>query len=205
MPHLSADPVFAGAQIVTNLQGIVSRETSPLSAAVVSVTMFNAGSAQNVIPKGAALGGTVRATTSSDLDRVKARVTQVMTGVAAAHGCNSTITWSPDNYPPTVNDPALFDWVKDVAAPASSLGYVQDIEQTMTGEDFSFFAESVPSAFLALGQGSARDPASDWGLHNPRFAIDESVLDTGAALHAHLAINGLNRLAEPSGAGAEPA
>uniref|UniRef100_A0A7R9YB95 Peptidase M20 dimerisation domain-containing protein n=1 Tax=Pinguiococcus pyrenoidosus TaxID=172671 RepID=A0A7R9YB95_9STRA len=195
MPHLTVDPVFAGAQIITSLQGIVSRETSPMSSAVVSVTMFQAGSAKNIIPKGAMLGGTIRSSTTPELNRVRDRVIQTVHGVAAAHGCNATLTFSPDNYPPTVNDPELYEWVKEIAAPASSVGQVQEIEQSMAGEDFAFFGEVIPSVFLALGQGSGQYPDTNYGLHNPRFAIDESVLDTGAALHAHLAFQTLNKLA----------
>jgi len=168
------------------------------------------------------LGGTIRSSTTPELNRVRDRVIQTVHGVAAAHGCNATLTFSPDNYPPTVNDPELYEWVKEIAAPASSVGQVQEIEQSMAGEDFAFFGEVIPSVFLALGQGSGQYPDTNYGLHNPRyattlvledakartesrcltglawrnrFAIDESVLDTGAALHAHLAFQTLNKLA----------
>ena len=194
MPHLTTDPIMAGAQIVTSLQSIVSRETSPMASAVVSVTQFHAGTAKNVIPKGATITGTMRSITDADLKRVRRRVTDIVHGVAGAHGCNVTMTFSADAYPTTRNDPALYEWVRGVAAPASKTGRVEEIEASLAGEDFSFFAQSVPSVFLAIGQGSGKAPPTNMGLHNPRFALDEGVMPTGAALHAHLALRALEKL-----------
>lgn len=197
MPHTVKDPIVAASHMVTSLQSIASRETSPLDAAVVSVTMFHAGSAYNVIPAGAAIGGTIRSLTIEGLQRLKSRVADVVQLAAAAHRCNVSVSWSADAYPPTVNDPALFDWVKSVAAEASTTGRVELVEPTMGGEvrrpffpqpalaqDFSFIAQEVPAVFLMLGQGDPHwalpdDPAHVFdttvGVHNPAFVLNENV------------------------------
>ena len=122
-----------------------------------------------------------------------------MTTTAETHGCNVTITYSPDYYPPTVNDPELYDtFSKDVGSLVSDTGDVMDIEPTMGAEDFSFIAENVPSTFFLLGQGSGSNPPTDYGLHHPHFALDESVLSRGVELHVNLALRALKKLSESS-------
>lgn len=200
MPHMVKDPIVAAAHVVSSLQSIASRETSPLDSAVVSVTMFNAGSAYNVIPDGASIGGTIRSLTQSGLLTLKDRVAKIVELAAAAHRCNASISWSPDAYPPTVNDPDLYKWVEEVAADASITGKIEPIQPTMGGEDFSFIAQQVPSVFLLLGQGDKHftlpeDPEQEYDttvtVHNSRFVLNENVLQRGVALHAHLAIRWL--------------
>eukprot|EP00633_Aureoumbra_lagunensis_P005682 CAMPEP_0197318746 /NCGR_PEP_ID=MMETSP0891-20130614/52289_1 /TAXON_ID=44058 ORGANISM="Aureoumbra lagunensis, Strain CCMP1510" /NCGR_SAMPLE_ID=MMETSP0891 /ASSEMBLY_ACC=CAM_ASM_000534 /LENGTH=408 /DNA_ID=CAMNT_0042809349 /DNA_START=212 /DNA_END=1438 /DNA_ORIENTATION=+ len=201
MPHAVVDPIVAGAAIVSALQTIAARETSPLDSAVVSVTMFHAGAAYNVIPAGASIGGTIRSLTPAGLHRIRARVKEIVYTTAAAHRCNASISWSPDAYPPTSNDPHLFSWVQTVAADASITNSIDIIQPTMGGEDFAFFAQKIPSVFLALGSGDSQWPApSDLDLppgttfdttvtvHSPFFVLNELVLQRGVALHAHLAL-----------------
>lgn len=116
---------------------------------------------------------------------------------AAIYGCNVTIAWFPDYYPPTVNDPTLFEeFSKDVSALVSEEGFLRDIEPTMGAEDFSFVAENIPSTFFLLGQGSGNDPPTNYGLHHPHFALDESILPRGVELHVSLALRALRKLAE---------
>ena len=118
------------------------------------------------------------------------------------------MSWSADAYPPTVNDPALWAWAQGVVPEASSEGQLRTMDATMGGEDFSFIANEVPSLFLALGQGDPAwtgllDPRTGdaWGpldttvtVHNARFVLHEGVLQTGVALHAHLALQQLKAL-----------
>jgi len=210
MPHLGIDPVPAAAAIIQSLQQLVSREMDPLDAAVVSITKGNFGDAFNVIPEVATLGGTIRGLTDASLNRLRQRLVEVAEGVAAAHRCKVT-DWlfMPDYFPPTYNDPALWDWIE---SPEAGLSQAQDlpmqwsIPPVMGSEDFSFYSQAVPGAFIFLGQGTAQDTqlqGSDgqvrhWPtnvtLHSPRFNLDESVLDLGAALHTHLAMRSLSAL-----------
>ena len=109
--------------------------------------------------------------------------------------CNTSITYSPDYYPPTVNNPELYEeFSKEIGALVSDEGYTRDTDPTMGGEDFSFVAERVPSTFFLLGQGSATNPPTNYGLHHPHFALDESVLPRGVELHVNLALRALQRL-----------
>ena len=197
MPHLTHDPIVAASAIIMNLQTVVSRTMSPLESGVVSVTKMQAGDAFNVIPDSALLRGTIRALSTDTLMSLRDRVHTIMTSTAEVHGCNVTITYSPDYYPPTVNDPELYEtFAKEIGALVSEEGVVRDTEPTMGGEDFSFIAEKIPSTFFLLGQGSGEDPPTNYGLHHPHFALDETVMPRGVELHVNLALRGLQRLHE---------
>lgn len=196
MPHQTIDPIVTASSIVTNLQTIVSRNMSPLESGVVSITKFEAGDAYNVIPHSAILWGTIRALSTETLLSLKDRLQHVVESTSAVHGCNVTIEYAPDFYPPTVNDPELFDtFSKDVAALVAEDNKLTDIEPTMGAEDFSFLAEEIPSTFFLLGQGSGKSPDTSFGLHHPHFAMDESVLPRGVELHVNVALRALHKLA----------
>jgi amidohydrolase len=197
MPHQTIDPIVAASTIVMNLQTIISRNLSPLESGVCSVTKFEAGDAYNVIPHSALLRGTIRALSTKTLLSLKDRVLHVVETTAAMHGCNVTIEWAPDFYPPTVNDPLLFEsFSKYVGGMVAQDSKLTNIEPTMGAEDFAFLAEHVPSTFFLLGQGSGKSPDSSFGLHHPHFAIDESVLPQGVELHVNVALRALRKLAD---------
>lgn len=195
MPDLTIDPIVTASAMVMNLQSIVSRNISPLEAGVCSVTKFEAGDAFNVIPDKVLLRGTIRALSTESLLKLRDRVEHIVNTTAATYGCNVTIKYSPDYYPPTVNDPAFFEsFSKDVGALVSDEGYVRHMEPTMGAEDFAFIAESIPSTFFVLGQGSGMDPPTNRGLHHPEFALDETVMSRGVELHVNWAIRALRKL-----------
>ncbi len=192
MPHLVQDPILAMSGVIQGFQSIVSRRTSPLDAAVVSVTKVDGGSAFNVIPELVEVWGTIRSLSTEGLLELKADVEVTAKRSAAAYGCNVTVTWSPDFYPATVNDPDLWEsFASGVGASVADGGRITNIDPTMGAEDFSFVAEAVPSAFFLLGQGSGKDPVTSYGLHHPQFSIDEDVLVKGVELHMRLAMEGL--------------
>mmetsp|Transcript_24787 Transcript_24787/g.44549 ORF Transcript_24787/g.44549 Transcript_24787/m.44549 type:complete len:538 (+) Transcript_24787:51-1664(+) len=200
MPHLTIDPIVAASSLVVNLQSIVSRTISPLESGVISVTQISAGDAFNVIPASAILKGTIRALSTEMLMSLRAKVAHMAESTALLYSCNSTITYSPDYYPPTINNAELFEWSTTVGELVSKEGKVRYVEPTMGGEDFAFLAEAVPSTFFFVGQGSATGderhhvPRSDYGLHHPSFALDEEVLPVGVELHANLALRSLKKL-----------
>jgi len=203
MPHLTIDPIVAASSLVLNLQSIVSRTISPLESGVVSVTQISAGDAFNVIPASTLVRGTIRALSTEMLMSLRDKVSHMTSTTASLHGCNSTIQFSPDFYPPTVNDEELFEWSKGIGEIVSREGIMRDIVPTMGGEDFAFLAEKIPTTFFLLGQGSGGDekyhmPRTDFGLHHPSFAMDEEVLPIGVELHANLAIRSLKKLAQES-------
>ena len=205
-PHLTIDPIVAASTLITNLQSVISRTISPLESGVISVTKVSAGNSFNVIPSSATLCGTIRALSTHMLVTLKAKLLQMVKSTAAMHGItNTTVQFMPDFYPPLINDNDLFDWSKEVAGLVSPEGVLRsDIEPTMGGEDFAFLAETIPSMFFFLGQGSGGDaqhhlPRTDVGLHHPSFALDEEVMPIGVQLHVHLALRALEKLAHDGG------
>ena len=203
MPHLTIDPIVASSFFVSSLQSIVSRTISPLESGVISVTQITAGDAFNVIPASATIRGTIRALSTEMLMSLRDKLEHMLESTDSMYGCNSTIVYSPDFYPPTVNDAELVNWSKDIGAMVSREGTMRDIVPTMGGEDFAFLAQAIPSVFFFIGQGSGGDeqyhiPRTDYGLHHPSFSLDEDVLPIGVELHANLALRSLKSLSEQS-------
>ncbi|GMH85942.1 hypothetical protein TrST_g9951 [Triparma strigata] len=196
MPHLVVDPIVAQSALVSSLQTIVSRKLSPLESGVVSVTKIEGGSAFNVIPGAVTLWGTVRSLSTESLQKLIKSVEDISTGIAQTHGCNATVRWSPDYYPPTMNDDDLwFGLGEKVASKVAANGEVTPTNPTMGAEDFGFIAQSVPSNFYLLGQSSEK-MKTDWNLHHPKFTMDETVLKRGVELHVRSALEGLAMLAK---------
>jgi len=212
------DPILAASAIVTALQSIVARDVAPVDQGVVSVTKMHAGEAFNVIPPSVTMGGTLRAFKKETYATIERRAREIMEGVAKAHGCWVQMTFttfdeecinkregpfgSMCTYPPTVNDAAMAEMVQGVAAELVGDAMVMDADPTMGGEDFAYFAERAQGALVYLGIGNETKGTTE-GLHSPRFKLDEQVLDSGAALHAMVALQSLSELSGLSSSGAK--
>eukprot|EP01025_Chloroclados_australasicus_P014658 TRINITY_DN1688_c0_g1_i8.p2 TRINITY_DN1688_c0_g1~~TRINITY_DN1688_c0_g1_i8.p2 ORF type:complete len:445 (-),score=57.31 TRINITY_DN1688_c0_g1_i8:407-1741(-) len=192
-PHIAADPIVAAVNIINALQTLVSRETSPLDSLVISVTKMETGHAFNVIPDNATFGGTIRTLTEDKLMESRKRIQQMVKSVAQAYGCKAQVDWMEKvrpYYPATINHPKAFAFVEQVSKKLlteQNERFFSDIETTMAGEDFAFFARKVPACMIFLGMGN-ETAGSISPLHNPNFKVDETVLPRGAALLSSLAM-----------------
>lgn len=183
MPHLGVDPVLTASHIVVALQALVSRATAPSEAAVLSVTMFHAGSATNVIPPSAQLDGTVRSLSPEARDRMEAGLRRVVEHVAASFGATATVEYRR-GYPVTVNTALEADIAARAAAQVVGAGQVlRDFTPSMAAEDFGYMLEEKPGAYIWLGQGGS---ALGCALHNPRYDFNDEMLAVGASLWAAL-------------------
>jgi amidohydrolase len=187
MPHLSADAIAMAAQIVTALQTVVSREVDPVEPAVLTVGEIGAGTAYNIIPETARLGGTVRTLNEDLRRRMPERIEQLARGVA--RGMRGDIEFDYEfSYPVTVNDE---DAARRALSVAGELfGEENTIElpnPSMGAEDFAYFLEKMPGAFIWLGVGEDVS-----GLHTPTFAFEEEILPLGSALLTALALESLS-------------
>jgi amidohydrolase len=200
MPHLGVDPVPVACQIVQAFQTIVSRNTKPADAAVISVTMIHTGEATNVIPDSCEMRGTVRTFSLGVLDMIERRMKDVAEHTAAAFGARAVFEFHR-NYPPTVNHAAEAAFVREVmsevAGPANTLVF----EPSMGAEDFSFFLQVKPGAYFVIGNGDGEHrrsyaghdhagPGASLGpctLHNPRYDFNDALIPRGAALWVRLA------------------
>ncbi len=186
MPHLSADAIVVAAQIATALQTLVSREVDPVQPAVVTIGEIGAGSAFNIIPETARMGGTVRTIDDDLRHRLPERMEQLAKGVARGMRADAELDYT-FSYPVTRNDPEAAALALRVAA--SLFGEERAVETahpSMGGEDFAFFLEKLPGAYVWLGIGDVS------GLHTPQFAFDEEILPQGAALLTAIALEALS-------------
>ncbi|GHF95028.1 N-acyl-L-amino acid amidohydrolase [Deinococcus piscis] len=180
MPEQAVDPVAIGAQVVTNLQHVVSRAISPFEPLVVSVTQFHAGTADNIIPDTARLAATVRVFSPEMRERAPQVLERVIAGICAAHGAEYEFEYLYA-YRPVVNT----DWVaaelSEVARAVVGEDRVIQAGMWAAGEDFSAYLQKSPGCFFAVGSGSPQ-ANSEWPHHHPRFTLDESALDTGVQM-----------------------
>jgi amidohydrolase len=191
-PHLTIDPILAGAHIVTALQSIVSRNVEPLQGAVVSVTYFKSGEAMNVIPPYAEMGGTIRTFAPAVREIVMKRFDEVIRNTAAALGCEVEV--EPIRMTPAViNDAALTELAQNSARsvfPDAEIDASAPV--TMGSEDFAYLMQSVPGLFMFVGSANA-EKGLNYGHHHPKFDIDEASLPRATALMAQTAFDILKR------------
>lgn len=190
MPHDTVDPVVVGAQVVSALQALVSREVDPIAPAVVTVGAFNAGNRHNVIADKALLHGTIRAYDGALFDRLEQRLREVVTGVASALRAAATVDFEM-RYPPTICDPAMSERLGQTARSLLGPDALKPTEPLMGAEDFAFVLQKVPGSMLWLG---VKDPAwpAPRPVHTATFDIDERALPVGSSVMAGVALDFLD-------------
>lgn len=176
VPHLSDDPVVAGAAIVTSLQSIVSRRVDPLDSVVISVTSFQTSShTHNVIPGSVEIKGTLRYMNTALEDDLPEQVKSLAEGVAAGYRVETTFDYVK-GCPPLVNPERESKFAADVARELLGDSLVIQGSPIMGGEDFSFFLEKIPGVFAFIGNGEDSFP-----LHHAAFDFNDDVLPIGAS------------------------
>jgi amidohydrolase len=173
-PHLARDPVVAAAHVITALQTLVSRETSPADGAVVSVTTLQAGTAFNVIPDAVAMTGTLRCSGAALRERLLGSLARTVSGVAAALGCRGEVRHAYLT-PAVVNDPALTRLSWDVAAGIVGRERVVELERQTGADDVAFFWERVPGSYMLVGSGPP-DGSPVGQHHRGTFTIEEGAI-----------------------------
>lgn len=191
-PWSSIDPIVASAQIINNLQSIVSRNLNITeNAGVVTIGAINGGNRSNIIPEQVEMLGTIRALNDADEKMLIERIRQVATKTAESAGATAEVMIPySSHYPITFNDVALTE--KMLSSLQQSAGAVNvRITPPHTGaEDFSFYQQKAPGFFFNLGgMPKGGDPRTAPSHHTPDFLIDESGLKLGAVTLANLAID----------------
>jgi amidohydrolase len=183
-PHKCIDSVLVGAQLITALQQIVSRNVDPLESAVISVCEFHAGTARNVIPQTAELRGTIRTLTPDVRELVRKRIGEVTAGVAQITGAKIDLDIKR-GYPVTVNHPAQTDRATEIARAVAGADNVHETPPLMGAEDFSFMLEARPGAFIFCGNGDSA------GLHHPAYNFNDEAILYGTSFWIKLVENTL--------------
>lgn len=179
-PHLGNDPVTIGCQLHQALQSIVARNVNPVDSAVVSLTMFHAGDAMNVIAQTAKLCGTVRTLTAPVRDLVERRMHEICEGMARMHNAKVELKYAR-GYPVTVNHEAQTEFAAKVARSVVGDRNVEDnVLPVLGGEDFSYMLEARPGAFIFIGNGNTA------GVHHPAYDFNDEAIPVGCSYWARL-------------------
>lgn len=176
MPHLGADPIAAGAALITNIQSIVSRRVSPLQSGVISVTQMNSGDTTNVIPDYAILKGTVRSFDMDVRQSMQEMLTEMVTTLPPLYGVTGEMDYHI-RYPVTTNDSQAYLDIKEAATNVLGADKVQvNVEPSMASEDFSFMSQAVKGAYFWLGVDGST-PSKP--LHNASYDFNDDAIETG--------------------------
>ena len=185
-PHFTVDPVAVGAQVVINLQHIVSRSLDPLEKLVVSVTTFHSGTANNIIPDTATMQGSIRSFSKDVRQQAADQIDKIFSGITAAHGASYTLDYHY-GYDSVNNDAAITKIVEETVEQLWGKQAVVEMTPLMGGEDFSFYLNEAPGCFVFIGTGNQAQ-GTIYPIHHPKFTIDEPSLAIGVRLSVYAAL-----------------
>jgi amidohydrolase len=185
-PHLTTDLVTAAAKIVTEVPALLARRVDARSGLAVTWGRIEAGHACNVIPQHAELSGTVRCLDLPGWRDAPDLVHAAIDEIATLHRAKSEINYIR-GVPPVVNDPAVTDLLRDAQTARRGSYAIEDTEQSLGGEDFSWYLEHVPGAMARLGVRVPGDTVRR-DLHRGDFDVDESSITTGVELFTAAAL-----------------
>jgi len=183
MPQMTVDPILVASNLVVNLQTIVSRNVDPLKPAVLSFGTIHGGTIYNIIPEEIRLTGTVRTFDPSLQALIQKRLREITEGTAKTFGASAELEYEV-GYPPLVNDPDSVDFVLKVARKTLGKKSIVAFNPVMGGEDFAYYLQKVPGAFLFFGAGDG----TQFPHHHPGFDIDEKALPRATLLMTTLAL-----------------
>jgi amidohydrolase len=197
------------AGLVGELQTLVSRRIDPMEPAVLTVGTLHAGTAYNIIAARAEMNGTVRSFSDAVRNQLEGEITALASGYARAHGAEAAVRFTRGS-PAVVNHSELVSFLRPAAAAVVGADKVLLRPPAMGAEDFAYYCEVVPSAFVQIG---ARNPegGASFPHHHPRFTIDERCLGIGLRFYLEAlersssAAGALPSLTAPSGAAKAPA
>lgn len=177
-PQNGIDAIVVAAQVINNLQSIVSRMVAPTDPVVLTFGTIKGGTKKNIIADYVEMEGTIRTYSVAVREKVWEKITQITNATVAASGATAELIFD-EGYPPILNDQPTVEKLMDLAKELvgeDRIG-VRTVP-TMGGEDFSFFANEVPSCYFKLGVDTGKN-AHVQKLHNEWFAPDEEAMKTG--------------------------
>ncbi|MFC7392430.1 M20 family metallopeptidase [Scopulibacillus cellulosilyticus] len=190
IPHDTIDSIAIAAQVVTNLQHVVSRNTDPLDTLVLSVAKFIGGTAHNVIPGSVELTGTVRSFKPELRNQVPELMERVVKGVTSAHGADYEFNYEK-GYRPVINHDDVTKIVEETVRDVYGSESIKHMAPNMVGEDFSAYQQAAPGTFFYVGAGN-KEKGITYPHHHARFTIDEDALEKGVNIFVHAAFKFLN-------------
>ncbi|WP_439649158.1 amidohydrolase [Herbidospora mongoliensis] len=188
-PHLTADLVYALAKIVTELPAALSRRVDPRSSLSLVWGRVQAGSVGNVIPEDGLIEGTIRCLEDEAWHAAPDLIKSLLDGVAGAYGVEAELDYRR-GVPPTVNDAASVEMFRDAAVQVLGPDAPAPTSQSLGGEDFAWYLESIPGALARLGVRTPGDNR-DFDIHQATFDVDERCVGVGVRVLAATALTAL--------------
>ena len=189
MPENCIDPINAAVQVYLALQSLIAREVGGTEEAVLTIGQLAAGEAANVIPEYAVLQGTLRTFKKEVRERLVKRIRETAEGIAMTYRCQMEYEVL-SACPGVVTDDAVTAQAEKSISTLLPQAQIIKGAHGMGSEDFAEITDRVPGAYYMIGAGP-EDPAKRLGQHNPKIEFQESVLSTGAAIYAKMAIDWL--------------
>ena len=187
-PHLTADLVFALGKIVTELPAALTRRVDPRSSLSLVWGRISAGTAANAIPDDGVVEGTVRCLDDEAWQAAPDLLKALIDSVAGAYGVLADLSYQR-NVPPTVNEAVSAAMFSTAAARVLGADAVTSTPQSLGGEDFAWYLESIPGALARLGVRTPGSPSLD--IHQATFDVDERAIGTGVKLLAQTSLTAL--------------
>ncbi|WP_188455228.1 amidohydrolase [Virgibacillus oceani] len=175
-PHETNDAIVIGAQVISQLQQIVSRRLDPLGTGVVTVGIFEAGNAFNIIADKAKLVGTVRYLNTDIQEQIISEIDKIIDGVCVANDASYTLNYEK-GYPPLVNHADEAELVLEASKQIPEITKREEVLPVMGGEDFAYYMMERPGAYFFTG---AKTESNPFPHHHPKFNIDERALPIAA-------------------------
>ena len=191
MPENAIDPIVVGADMVSALQSVVSRNVKPSEMAVLSIGEVHSGQAPNIIPDTARLSCSIRTTNETVRDLMEKRVKEIIAGVAATHGATYELDYIR-GYSALYNSPDLAEKAKAAAIKAIGEELVYDAPMLMASEDFSAYTKVTKGCFLWLG-GGKEEQGCGYMNHHPKFKIIEDSLFNGVKVEVQIILDLLGK------------
>lgn len=197
MPDKCIDPIIIGAQIINNIQSIISRNINPIDSAVISITIVQSGYAKNVIPDEMKLAGSIRYFKEDVGLRIRNRISQIAIAIAKSMRAEAIVQSTP-NYPVTINSKKHAKKCIKAASMASGVKKIhRNISPSIASEDFSFMLNTIKGAYIWIGNGDNNTQSncknkSYCELHQSKYDFNDDILSIGASYWIQLVKNILN-------------
>ncbi|MBK0095703.1 amidohydrolase [Erwinia sp. S63] len=184
-PHMGTDPIIAAANLISQLQTIISRELDPAHSAVLTIGHIHGGSTHNIISDSCLIQGTVRAKSPESRAHIEHAFKRICAGVALSLNTRIEVNYQR-GVPPLMNDDALIDALEPILSHQFGKPIVAKPSASFGAEDFSLFTERAPGCQIHIGSGA---PGRDDHLHNSDYQPDERSIHAGTQALARLAID----------------
>lgn len=183
LPHQTVDAIAVGAQVVSNLQHIVSRNMDPLDTLVLSITKFTGGTAMNIITGSVEIAGTVRLFNTELRPVVSEMMERVVKGITEAHGATYHFEYM-EGPAPVINDNEITRLIEETVCELYGEEALVLVKPNMGAEDFSAFLQKAPGTYFFTGSGN-KEKGTDYPHHHPRFDLDEDAFSKGMNMFVH--------------------